>query len=123
MTDDHIILNDYDDFIAEIAENNRDRDGSPPGYVANHVIVSVERIDDDSGYAFTFNARPYTDNRVWPSQFVEARPDYPFKPGFDVESLRALCVEMLRQDLVAYYEKHGWEQAGGAIVQKDNQSE
>lgn len=119
MTEDHLIVRDYDRFVAEIAENNRDRDGSSPRFVASSVIASTQRVEDAT-YAVTINARPYFDGqRVWPKDILLRHEDYPFEPDTNPSSLRALAVDVLQQDLTDYYNRHGWEQAGGTEVQRE----
>jgi hypothetical protein len=102
---------EFSEFIAHVAEANRQRDGSPPGHVARVVLVGVETngTNGERESALTFNAEPYLRERHWPSEILvgrssEAEP-LPVVDGPPYD----LAVAVTRDALRAYYDEHGWD--------------
>lgn len=116
-TDTHLAQTDFAQFVEQVAENNRERDGSNPRYVANHVIIGTDVNEDaitgDPVHHLLFNPGVYFDGeRPWPKDILlgcDSSAFYPFKqdPGL---SLREIAVDILADAITEYYDEHGWEQ-------------
>jgi hypothetical protein len=86
---------DLPEFIARVAEANRERDGSPVNYVARHVVVAPTVVGDTQ--TRLHDGTPYVRERVRPRAVLSAA---------DTDSG---AVETLADALRDYYDAHGWE--------------
>lgn len=116
-TDQHLAVTDYDQYVETLAENNRERDGSSPKHVAEIAIVSVAaqhsdntELDDGESVLnyLRFNAEPYYHARAFPKDIIRGKK-YVDVYATDALSLREYAVSVLEDDLINYYNEHGWE--------------
>ena len=88
-------VTDFPEFVAHVAEANRERDGSPPDYVARHVVVAPTVVGDTETRLHA--GTPYIRERVRPRAVLSAS-----------DTTDAGAVETLADALRDYYDTHGW---------------
>ena len=98
---------EYHEWVETIAQNNIDRDGSHPGYVANSCVTDIHRVDKKE-FTLLYNGEPYISERVSPTAVLEyALEDV---HSFEITTYRETAVDLLAVD-ISQAQQRIWEKS------------
>lgn len=89
---------EFDDFVAQVAKNNIEKDGSSAKHVAESVITSLVVLDEDTA-TLTTTGGPYSNVRVTPTQVLNYTIHEVPKPEALPSGYRRAAVVLLRNEI------------------------